>query len=229
MALKSVESCLLSNVAISRARSEGRIYTNDIRQLPQAIERENERYAALDLTREKGQPRRSVRLLSAMKTSMKAGQAEKRTFLQEEMISTRKDTGAGGKSKHWVAEVITALPPAIVRLAAALVCVAFAILIGATLWACFIDHDEIEIAGYLFGRPTDQELARRADVLAALSTRIEEVKHSKHAENDTCLKFKDDPADYCFTPSDVGGNFVTYNGKTAMRGLGSTNDNPFHR
>jgi conjugative relaxase-like TrwC/TraI family protein len=40
-------------VAISRARQEARIYTNDIRTLPDAIARENPKHAALDLTREK--------------------------------------------------------------------------------------------------------------------------------------------------------------------------------
>jgi conjugative relaxase-like TrwC/TraI family protein len=40
-------------VAISRARQEARIYTNDIRTLPDAIARENRKEAALDLTRER--------------------------------------------------------------------------------------------------------------------------------------------------------------------------------
>jgi conjugative relaxase-like TrwC/TraI family protein len=40
-------------VAISRAREEARIYTNDMKQLPEAIARENEKYAALDLARER--------------------------------------------------------------------------------------------------------------------------------------------------------------------------------
>lgn len=38
-------------VAISRARQEARIYTNDIRAFPDAIARENQKHAALDLTR----------------------------------------------------------------------------------------------------------------------------------------------------------------------------------
>jgi ATP-dependent exoDNAse (exonuclease V) alpha subunit len=41
-------------VAISRAKMEARVYTNDMKQLPDAIARENEKYAALDLTRERG-------------------------------------------------------------------------------------------------------------------------------------------------------------------------------
>lgn len=40
-------------VAISRARQEARIYTNDMRSLPDAIARENPKHAALDLTRER--------------------------------------------------------------------------------------------------------------------------------------------------------------------------------
>jgi hypothetical protein len=40
-------------VAISRARHEARIYTNDRSKLPAAIARENQKLAALDLTREK--------------------------------------------------------------------------------------------------------------------------------------------------------------------------------
>ncbi|CAB3802729.1 ATP-dependent RecD-like DNA helicase [Paraburkholderia ultramafica] len=40
-------------VAISRARQEARIYTNDIRSLPAAIARENPKHTALDLTRER--------------------------------------------------------------------------------------------------------------------------------------------------------------------------------
>ena len=43
-------------VAISRARHEARIYTNDAGKLPAAIARENRKDAALDLTRQKPQP-----------------------------------------------------------------------------------------------------------------------------------------------------------------------------
>jgi hypothetical protein len=39
-------------VAISRARHEARIYTNDRRALPVAVERENVKHAALDLVRD---------------------------------------------------------------------------------------------------------------------------------------------------------------------------------
>jgi ATP-dependent exoDNAse (exonuclease V) alpha subunit len=38
-------------VAISRAQHEARIYTDDVRKLPRAIERDNPKHAALDLER----------------------------------------------------------------------------------------------------------------------------------------------------------------------------------
>ncbi|MGZ8283210.1 MAG: ATP-binding domain-containing protein [Allosphingosinicella sp.] len=45
-------------VAISRARHEARIYTNDLGRLPAAVARENRKDAALDLVRERGKPGR---------------------------------------------------------------------------------------------------------------------------------------------------------------------------
>ncbi|MDD4937163.1 MAG: MobF family relaxase [Acidiphilium sp.] len=48
-------------VAISRARHEARIYTNDRAKLPKAIERENRKHAALDLARERERQRQTGR------------------------------------------------------------------------------------------------------------------------------------------------------------------------
>ncbi|MEM5709706.1 hypothetical protein, partial [Elizabethkingia meningoseptica] len=42
-------------VAISRARHEARIYTNDLGRLPAAVARENRKDAALDLVRKRRQ------------------------------------------------------------------------------------------------------------------------------------------------------------------------------
>ncbi|WP_050453525.1 MobF family relaxase [Candidatus Burkholderia verschuerenii] len=49
-------------VAISRARHEARIYTNDLKKLPAAIARENQKHAALDLARERQGRDRSPKL-----------------------------------------------------------------------------------------------------------------------------------------------------------------------
>ncbi|MCU0894521.1 MAG: conjugative relaxase, partial [Rhodospirillales bacterium] len=48
-------------VAISRARHEARIYTDDLGRLPAAVARENRKDAALDLVRERGREHRAAR------------------------------------------------------------------------------------------------------------------------------------------------------------------------
>jgi len=65
-------------VAISRARHEARIFTNDRTKLPAAIARENEKTAALDLAREKGGPLHQFETAGARQRNSANGRPDRR-------------------------------------------------------------------------------------------------------------------------------------------------------
>ncbi|MDH2436830.1 AAA family ATPase [Pokkaliibacter sp. MBI-7] len=87
-------------VAISRARFEARIYTNDVKKLPPAIARENTKHAALDVARERRKQRERDFARTGEAGRGEAGQRQKAASSTEKAAQGREKAADNNRGRN---------------------------------------------------------------------------------------------------------------------------------